>query len=289
MSCHIKPIFQVVDEVITRLCKAGTLAPSTSLILLSDILQTFPGSLLLTAAPKLVRRHEAQIMATDFDYGVKLNCGAVIIHGDGANIKKPFEDMPLVMHELSPGNLGDNKGFCSFGGQLGFIEFNTDIRLPRHVHIGPNKATHPNAEQRLLAERILVLSGFAMVELCGELYVIPPKTLVHIPPGVPHTWTACPKGVDVNAAVGIVSQKEWTSDGTFLMIYEYEDTTSFCPTKRTEILKSVEEYEQATEEELEAIMIPALSASEVHQRCWFAWNREVKRSERTRKSEDDLS
>ncbi|KPI39650.1 uncharacterized protein AB675_3377 [Cyphellophora attinorum] len=219
-------------------------------------------------------------MSAEHQYGVKLDCGATIIHGDGANIKEPFEDMPVVMHELSPGNMADGSGFPSFGGQLGFIEFNTDVRLPRHVHIGPNKAAQPDAEQRFLAERILVLSGFAMVEMCGELYIIPPKTLVHIPPGVPHTWTACPKGVDINAAVGIVSQKELASDGTFLMIYEYEDPTSFKPTKQINVLKDLNEYEEAAEEDFEEIKIPALSSAEVHKRCWFVYNREVKKSER---------
>lgn len=97
---------------------------------------------------------------------------------------------------------------------------------------------------------------------------------------MPHTWTACPEGVDINAAVGIVSQKEFVSDGTFLMVYEYEDPTSFRPTKQTNVLKDVKEYQEATEDELKDIMIPALSSREVHERCWFVWNRELKKSER---------
>lgn len=225
-------------------------------------------------------------MAADYEYGVKLDCGATIIHGTGANIKEPFGDIPLQMHELSPGKMADDGGFCSFGGQLGFIEFNSDIRLPRHVHIGPNKSAQPDAEPRLLAERILVLSGFAMVEMASELYVIPPKTLVHIPPGVPHTWTACAKGVDINAAVGLVSQKELATDGTFLMVYEYEDPTTFCPTKQTHVLESVDAYEKANEDELEGIMIPSLTAQEVHERCWFIWNRQVNKSERNQVNEN---
>jgi hypothetical protein len=217
----------------------------------------------------------------DFDYGVKLDCGGIIIHGSGANVKHPFDDIPVVMHELSPGKINEEgAGSASFGGQLGFIEFTTEMRLPRHVHIGPNKATHPDAEQRLLVERILVLNGFAMVEMCGELYIIPPKTLVHIPPGVPHTWTACPNGVSFNSALNLITQEEIVSDGTFLMIYEYEDPTSFCPTKQKHVLKNVDEYERASDEELESIMIPALTASEVNEKCWFAWDREVKRHAR---------
>lgn len=226
--------------------------------------------------------------ANDFEYGVKLDCGGIIINGQGANVKHPFDDIPVVMHELSPGAISnDGVGSSSFGGQLGFIEFTAEMRLPRHVHIGPNKSTHPDAEQRLLVERILVLNGFAMVEMCGELYVIPPKTLVHIPPGVPHAWTACPKGVDINAALNLVTQEEMVADGTFLMIYEYEDPTSFCPTKQTNVLKSVDEYERASDDELASIMIPALEAREVNERCWFAWEREVKRHARYDKADGE--
>ncbi|ETN38813.1 uncharacterized protein HMPREF1541_06852 [Cyphellophora europaea CBS 101466] len=215
---------------------------------------------------------------SDFDYGVKLDCGGVIIHGDGANVKRPFDDIPVELHELSPGVIpSEDSGVCGFSGQLGFIDFTTEMRLPRHVHIGPNKSTHPDAEQRLLVERILVLNGFAMVEMCGELYIIPPKTLVHIPPGVPHTWTACPKGVDMNAALGLITQEAMVSEGKFLMVYEYEDPTSFCPTKQTHVLKSMDEYEAASPEDLQSIMIPALEAKEVKERCWFAWQRQVKK------------
>jgi hypothetical protein len=220
-----------------------------------------------------------------FEYGTTLDCGATIVHGDGANIKRPFEDMPLEMHELSPGVLGEKSTTCPFSGQLGFIEFTSEIRLPRHVHIGPNGAD----QQRLLAERILVMAGFAMVELCGELYVVPPNSMVHIPPGVPHTWTACPQGVDINAALDLVTQKPLLTEGKFLMVYEYEDPTSFCPTKQTNVLKSVDEYEVAPEEELDALKIPALEPGEVNERCWFVWNKEVKRHSRQTQEQSFLS
>ena len=47
----------------------------------------------------------------------------------------------------------------------------------------------------MLPERILVLNGVGVTELCGEYFIIAPGTLVDIPPGVPHTWNACPAGV----------------------------------------------------------------------------------------------
>jgi hypothetical protein len=219
------------------------------------------------------------------EHGTKLECGAVIVHGEGAKIKRPFEDMPLEMHELSAGVLGEESTTCPFFGQLGFIEFTSEMRLPRHVHIGPNGSD----EQRLLAERILVLAGFAMVELCSELYVVPPNSMVHIPPGVPHTWTACPHGVDINAALDLVTQKPLLTEGKFLMVYEYEAPTSFCPTKQTTVLESVDEYEAASEEELDALKIPALQSGEVNERCWFVWNGDVKQHSRETQEKSFLS
>ena len=94
------------------------------------------------------------------EIGVRFDNGCRIIHGTGANIKKPFPDiMPdLTMHELSPSN---TKGFK---GQLGFIQFTPSIRLPRHIHMTPDRT-------RLLDERILVLHGAGMVEIEGEIWV----------------------------------------------------------------------------------------------------------------------
>lgn len=100
----------------------------------------------------------------------------------------------------------------------------------------------------------------------GELYVIPPKTLVTIAAGVPHTWTACPKGVVVG--------NEVEAQGRFLMVYEYEEPTAFYPTKQTGTMGGVSEYVKC--EDLEAIRIPLLSRDEVNQRCFFVWNEELK-------------
>lgn len=204
-----------------------------------------------------------------YEYGVTLSNGTTITHGNGANIKRPFTDVPVIMHELDPGTR-------SFAGQLGFIEFTTEYRLPRHVHIAPPEAS-PSG-QKFTCERIVVLAGVALVELNGEIYVIPPNSLVTIAPGVPHTWTACPAGVTVvDAAEG--SGQKVVSEGKFLMLYEYEEPTSFFPTKQVHTMKSVEEYERC--DDLESIRIPKLSAKEVYERCWFAWDRSV-----TKKNED---
>ncbi|KAJ9634998.1 hypothetical protein H2204_005953 [Knufia peltigerae] len=193
-------------------------------------------------------------------YGITLANGSTITHGIGANVKRPFSDVPVVMHELDPGTR-------SFAGQLGFIEFSTEYRLPRHVHIAP-AADEASAERRFICERIVVLDGVALVELNGERYVIPPKTLVSIAPGVPHTWTACPVGVTVGEGDASV-----TSKGAFLMLYEYEEATAFFPTWQTRTLERVEEYERC--EDLESIRFPEMSAKDVYEECWFAWDKQL--------------
>ena len=106
----------------------------------------------------------------------------------------------------------------------------------------------------------------ALVQLNEEIFVIPPKTLVTIAPGVPHTWTACPRGVTI-----VEGTTKITSDGKFLMLYEYEAPTSFFPTKQTHTMQSVEEYERC--HDLDSIRIPLLTARKVHDKCRFAWDR----------------
>ncbi len=206
-------------------------------------------------------------MSSSHEYGINLPNGSTITHGVGANIKHPFKDVPVVMHEFDPGTR-------SFKGQLGFIEFSTEYRLPRHVHIAPPEST---ADRRFICERIVVLEGVALVELNGEIYVIPPNSLVTIGPGVPHTWTACPPGVTI--AEGTL---KLVSEGKFLMLYEYEEPTAFFPTRQIETMKNVDEYERC--DDLESIRIPKLSAQDVHERCWFAWDRML-----TRRSADGRS
>jgi len=239
--------------------------------------------------------YSSGIMNTSYTYGITLPNNSTIVHGRSANIKTPFSDIPVIMHELSPGRQQpkgqsfdhDQSSGRSYAGQFGFIEFTTEFRLPRHVHIAPPDSIDPRT-QVFTAERILVLSGVALVELNGEIYVIPPKTLVTIAPGVPHTWTACPAGVRASAPSMLKGQiieqspeaehEAVMSTGQFLMVYEYEEPTGFFPTQQTETLNSVENYERC--EDLESIRIPALSALEVERTCTFVWEREMWKKDR---------
>lgn len=193
------------------------------------------------------------------------------------------------MHELSANAFTtldpETQRPVSFAGQIGLIDFDTSVRLPRHVHIAPPDLQDPS-KQKFVAERILVLNGTALVELNAEIYIIPPRTLVTISPGVPHTWTACPAGVSPTSAFPeydadmLTDQDNCVSEGRFLMVYEYEEETGFFPTKQTETMKSVAEYVRATDGELEGLRFPALSADEVLQRGWVVWGKECRRIEK---------
>ena len=178
------------------------------------------------------------------EVGLLLPSGCRITHGRGANIKKPFPEMipDLTMHELSAGNSD------GFKGQLGLIQFDEDMRLPRHIHMNKEKT-------KLLTERIIVLNGVGMVELAGKVYVVAPGSLTDIKGGVPHTWTACPAGVKLPG-------KSTVSDGSFTMIYEYEEVTSFFPTETTTPVVDVRGYRAYTGD-LEEIRFPKLSAQQV--------------------------
>lgn len=99
------------------------------------------------------------------------------------------------MHELSPSN---SKGFQ---GQLGFIEFTSELRLPRHIHMDA-------AKKKLVDERILVLNGVGLVEIAGQIWATAPGTLVDAIGGVPHTWSAAPAGVKLPD--GTVSNGKFT-------------------------------------------------------------------------------
>lgn len=201
-------------------------------------------------------------MASTHTYGIVLPNGSQIVHGSGAKVKEPFADIPVTLDELSPGHFDRRP---AFRGQSGFIEFDTNTRLPRHVHISPSEDGQD--DKMLIHERIFVVGGVALVELSGKIYVIPPQTLVTIAPGVPHTWTACPAGVNVSKNTISGAGKDVISDGTFLMLYEYEDQTGFFPTIQTKTLTSVEEYVRC--DDLDSIRIPKLTAQEVENRCWF--------------------
>ena len=198
----------------------------------------------------------------DQGLGVLLPNGCRVAHGQGTNVKRPFSDIPVVMHELDGGGFpGQSRAYC---GQFGFIPFDASLRLPRHVHIGISH--QPPGENVLVTERILVLQGVAMVELNGDVYVIAPGSLVTIGPGVPHTWTACPPGVKLPDGE--------VSDGSFFMVYEYEEPTGFFPTQTTKSLGGVDEYESYGGD-LEDIRFPEMTKEEVVEKASFIWNHDV--------------
>ncbi len=195
--------------------------------------------------------------------GVVLPNGCRITHGEGATVKTPFPAMALVMHELHPGHAGP--GVAGFRGQYGFIPFTADFRLPRHVHLGRAERA---ANAALVAERILVANGAALTELSGEIVLVMPGTLVDIPPGVPHSWTACPAGVPLPD--GSVSA------GSFLMIYDYAEPTGFFPVAETTTLASAAEYRPYTGD-LGAISFPRLAPEQVVSQASYVWNRDRRR------------
>lgn len=189
--------------------------------------------------------------------GVELPNGCRIVHGTGANIRAPFADVPLEMHELHAGT--NDPGGLSFRGQFGFIQFTEAVRLPRHVHI--------SAEPRLLPERILVFNGAGLVELNGELTVVAPGSLIDIAPGIPHTWTACPGGLALPDGT--------RTDGTFLMVYVYSEPTSFSPTASTATLRDASDYEPY-QGDFEPLRIPRLTAEALAGRASMVWDRELR-------------
>ena len=195
------------------------------------------------------------------DLGILLSNGCRVIHGGAANVKTPFPEIPLVMHELHSGR-GNER--TSFKGQFGFIRFEAGFRLPRHVHMHAAGGGMPAC---FVAERIMVLNGIGMMELNGEVYVVAPGSLVEIARGVPHTWTACPPGVTL--------PDQTVSDGTFLMIYEYSEPTSFYPVTSTASLADPAEYHPYTGN-LEAIRFPELDVENVLQTASCVWDRKLR-------------
>ena len=188
--------------------------------------------------------------------GVELPNGCRIVHGTGANIRVPFDDVPLEMHELH-GGTAEADGL-SFRGQFGFIAFNEAVRLPRHVHISRTR--------HLLPERIMVFNGTGLVELNGKLTIVAPGSLIDIAPGIPHTWTACPKGLGLPDGT--------QTDGTFLMVYVYSEPTSFSPTASTATLRDASGYEPY-EGDLEPLRIARLTAEALRGRASMVWDRSL--------------
>ncbi|KAJ5820648.1 hypothetical protein N7474_006239 [Penicillium riverlandense] len=176
-------------------------------------------------------------------------------HTDWAHIKKPFSDINLTMHELC------SKSAKVFSGQVGFIEFTSELRLPRHIHMDMEM-------RKLTDERIIVLNGVGLAEIAGRVYVVAPGSLVDAIGGVPHTWTACPAGVRLPDGS--------ISTGSFTMVYEYEDPTRFFPTASTEVVKDASGY-IPFEGSYDDIRIPKLTADEVVDRSFIVFNKELTR------------
>ncbi|KFA79468.1 hypothetical protein S40288_11584 [Stachybotrys chartarum IBT 40288] len=215
-------------------------------------------------------------MATNFEYGFTLPNGVHIVHGEGALGKDAFPseiNIPGRLFEFSPGHAVDARtpAFC---GAQGCYEFDIDIRMPRHVHLsrpGPG-------EQRFVVEKIFIPYGVALAEFGGELYVIPPKTLILIAAGIPHTWTACPPGLNVTKALGLTDEegKEVISDGKFMAVYEYEEPTGFFPTAQTNALHKTNEYIRC--EDLHSIRIPKFGVDEVLQKASIVWGKNARKA-----------
>ncbi|KPM46316.1 hypothetical protein AK830_g136 [Neonectria ditissima] len=175
-------------------------------------------------------------MSTTFNYGFTLDNGTCIVHGEGVNVKSSFPpelDIPGVMHVFNVGNASDPTT-PAFKGSFGVLPFDVATRMPRHVHL----STEPTGK-RLLVEKVLVMNGVALVELAGDIYVIPPMTLVIIAAGVPHTWTACPPGLNMQRVLGL--EEEVVSEGHFIAVYEHEDDTAFCPTAQVTPLRHADD------------------------------------------------
>jgi hypothetical protein len=169
-------------------------------------------------------------MSKKSEIGFLLPNGSRIVHGEGSVIKNAFPaemNIPGQLQILHPGHRKD-ASVPSFNGMFGCLPFDTNTRMPRHVHM-----TEPAVEgedRRYVVENILVLNGVAIAELGGEIYVVPPKTLISIGSGVPHTWTACPPGLDLQK-LGLSPDEQIVSDGQFLAVFQYDSPTAFFPTK----------------------------------------------------------
>jgi len=208
-------------------------------------------------------------MASSFDYGFTLPDGSKIIHGEGVLVKSAYPpelNIPGQLQVFSPGHRTDptTPAFC---GPHGIFSFDANLRMPRHVHMAPKASGDGN---RYIVEKIVVLNGVALAELSGEIYVIPPNTMVLIGAGVPHTWTACPPGLDLQA-LGVSKDERIVSDGKFTAVYEYEEPTTFYPTAQTEVLKDEGAYVRC--DDLQAIKIPAFTLEQLKKDAWFVWGR----------------
>jgi hypothetical protein len=216
-------------------------------------------------------------MTSHFEYGFTLPNGVHIVHGEGALGKDAFPPeigIPGKLYEFSPGCTLDSQT-PAFRGAQGCYEFDVNVRMPRHVHV----AREGLGEQRFVVEKIFIPYGVALAEFGGELFVIPPKTLILIAAGVPHTWTACPPGLNVTKALGLTGRDKIISDGKFMAVYEYEESTGFFPTAQTNTLRHASEYVRC--EDLHSIRIPKLEVDEVLQQAFIVWGKNAQKATNT--------
>jgi quercetin dioxygenase-like cupin family protein len=207
-------------------------------------------------------------MAAPHAYGFELENGTRIVHGQGSIRRDAFPPemkLPGTMQVLTPGNRGDAS--CpSFSGPSGLFQFDTSCRMPRHVHMAPKD---DSTAMGYVVEKVIVLNGIAIAELGGEVYVVPPKTMVTIARGVPHAWVAASPGLDLQE-IGVADEKV-VSDGQFLAVYEYETATAFFPTKQTQTLREESDYVKC--DELHSIIIPDMSIDYLKKKAYFIWGR----------------
>lgn len=228
-------------------------------------------------------------MSKTFEYGFALPNGVHIVHGEGALGKDAFPpevDISGRLYEFSPGRASEftTPSFC---GAQGCFDFTVDVRMPRHVHL----TRAEEGKQRFVVEKIFVPYGVGLAELGGELFVIPPRTLILIAAGVPHTWTACPAGLNVTKTLGLDGQdKEIISDGRFMAVYEYEEPTAFSPTAQIHTLRDASEYVRC--DDIHSIRIPKLNVEQVMQQASFVWGRSARKpavTTRERPSESEAA
>lgn len=95
---------------------------------------------------------------------------------------------------------------------------------------------------------------------------MPPLTLNDIAPGLPNTWTACPKGLELPDGT--------FSTGKFDMIYQYERPTGFTPVRDCAPVSRVDEC-QPYEGPVEDVFFPEMTLAEVQERAQLIWNQNI--------------
>ncbi|KAM0543278.1 hypothetical protein ACHAPJ_012362 [Fusarium lateritium] len=212
-------------------------------------------------------------MASSFQNGFVLPNGSKIIHGEGVQVKDAYPpelNIPGQLQVFSPGHRNDATT-PAFRGPHGILSFDINLRMPRHVHMAPKESGPGN---RYIVEKLLVLNGVALAELGGDVYVIPPNTMVLIGAGVPHTWTACPPGLDL-LELGVSKGEKVISEGKFTAVYEYEEPTGFYPTAQTQLLEDENAYMRC--DDLQKIRIPEFTLDQLKKDAWFVWGREARK------------